>query len=42
VYYLKNYRKCSLETKLDGFEWHTNPRTLKTLIRALETVICAL
>jgi hypothetical protein len=29
-------------TKLDGFEWHTNPRILKTLIRALENLICAL
>jgi hypothetical protein len=34
--------KLNIISKLDGFEWHTNPRTLKTLIRAMETLICAL
>jgi hypothetical protein len=30
------------KTKLGKFEWHINPRTLKTLIRTLETLICAI
>jgi dsRNA-specific ribonuclease len=28
--------------KLGEFEWNINRRTLKTLIRTLETLICAL
>ena len=40
--YLKGYGKCSQETKFDEFEWHTNPRVLKTLNGTLETQICAL
>jgi hypothetical protein len=41
-YYLKSYWKCSQEIKFDEFEWHKNPRVLKTLNGTLETLICAL
>jgi hypothetical protein len=41
-FYLKSYWKCSQGIKFDEFEWHTNPRVLKTLKRTLETLIYAL
>jgi hypothetical protein len=41
-YYLQSYWKCSQEIKFDEFEWHKNPKALKTLNGTLETLICAL
>jgi hypothetical protein len=41
-YYLKSYWKCLQEIKFDEFEWHKNPKALKTLNGTLETLICAI